>query len=114
MILVPVGLAYSTQQVLTGIVAAVLLTVIGAIALEWTVGVTVTILGRWHRHIGFGRTALRIAALGMIAVALLVGIELVVQQVAPGEVIGWGERPSLEPHPIFGWRLKPSHICHSI
>jgi lysophospholipase L1-like esterase len=23
-------------------------------------------------------------------------------------VIGWGERASLEPHSIFGWRLKPS------
>jgi peptidoglycan/LPS O-acetylase OafA/YrhL len=39
---------------------------------------------------------------------LLIGGELWVRANDPREVNGWGERPSLEPHPAFGWRLIPN------
>jgi hypothetical protein len=39
---------------------------------------------------------------------LLIGGELWVRANDPQEVNGWGERPSLEPHPTFGWRLIPN------
>src|SRR5262249_52360619 len=48
-------------------------------------------------------------ALGAGALALmLVAGELTIRRVAPREVWGWGERPSLEPDPQFGWVLHPS------
>jgi hypothetical protein len=43
---------------------------------------------------------------------LLIGGELWVRANDPQEVNGWGERPSLEPHPTFGWRLIPSQTTH--
>jgi hypothetical protein len=46
---------------------------------------------------------------GAVAVwLLLIGGELWVRANDPQEVNGWGERPSLEPHPTFGWRLIPN------
>ncbi len=38
----------------------------------------------------------------------LIGAELWVRAYNPQEVNGWGERPSLEKHPTFGWRLIPN------
>ncbi len=39
--------------------------------------------------------------------AAMVG-EIAIFAVAPPEVLGWGERPSLRPDPVFGWRLIES------
>ena len=50
----------------------------------------------------------RLAGAAVAVWLLLVGGELWVRANDPQEVNGWGERPSLEPHPTFGWRLIPN------
>jgi peptidoglycan/LPS O-acetylase OafA/YrhL len=109
LLLVPAGLEISGHRALASTAAAALFTVVGALVLEWGVSGTQAILGRWRKDIGLPHTALRIVALGIVVGVLLVSSELVVRWVAPQEVLGWGERPSLEPDPTLGWRLKPSH-----
>jgi hypothetical protein len=39
---------------------------------------------------------------------LPIAAEAVVRHIDPQEVLGWGERPSLEPDDAYGYRLKPS------
>jgi peptidoglycan/LPS O-acetylase OafA/YrhL len=38
----------------------------------------------------------------------LLGAQVLVRRAAPTSTSGWGERPSLEPHDHFGWRLIPN------
>jgi peptidoglycan/LPS O-acetylase OafA/YrhL len=108
LLLVPIGLAGSTRRTLLGVVTAAALTLIGAVALEWTVNGAIRLLGQWRREAGIIRTILRLGVLAVFAAGLLIGAELLVRQIAPQEVLGWGERPSLQPDPTLGWRLKPS------
>src|SRR4029453_8288324 len=75
-------------------------TVVTALALEWAVGPG---LSR-ARRVGVRRA---MAAFGAVAVVLL-GAELAIRGVAPREVGGWGERPSLAADDVVGWRLRPS------
>lgn len=42
-----------------------------------------------------------------LAAMVLIGAEWTVQQVAPQEVLGWGERPSLVASDELGWHLRP-------
>jgi peptidoglycan/LPS O-acetylase OafA/YrhL len=107
LLLVPIGLANAAHSAV-GLAAAVLLTMISAVALEWAVNTALAIFGRWQKQKGLLGAWLRVAALAAAGVVLLVGSELVVRQVAPQEILGWGERPSLEPDSTVSWRLKPS------
>jgi peptidoglycan/LPS O-acetylase OafA/YrhL len=54
--------------------------------------------------------ARRLAAGAAAVVAVLIGGELLVRQVDPQEVNGWGERPALQPDTRFGWTLIPSQV----
>ena len=54
----------------------------------------------------------RLAGAAVTIWLLLIGGELWVRADDPQEVNGWGERPSLEPHPTFGWRLIPNRTTH--
>ena len=57
---------------------------------------------------GFARTGVRVAAvLGLLAAGILGG-ELLVRRFDPQEILGWGERPSLQPDARFDWTLIPS------
>lgn len=108
--LVPRGLERGLRRALIGTVAAALLTVVGALALEQVVRFSENLVRRSLRRLGAVMTIATFAAFGAACYALLIAGELVVRQVAPQEVpeAGWGERASLEPDSVFAWRLKPS------
>jgi peptidoglycan/LPS O-acetylase OafA/YrhL len=60
---------------------------------------------RWG-HIGL---SVRLASAFLLVWLLLVCGELMVRHYAPLEAqdLGWGERSSLQPDPVFGWKLRP-------
>jgi len=108
LLLIPAGLSISARSALVGTFLVILVMIVGAVTLEWVVDKIQATLALWNRKAGRICTALRVSFL-IIAVGIaLIGAELAVRQLAPQEVLGWGERPSLEPDPTLGWRLKPS------
>jgi lysophospholipase L1-like esterase len=50
----------------------------------------------------------RIGLIGLLGYLGLLGAEMIVRQVDPQEVNGWGERISLTPDAATGWHLKPN------
>ncbi|HEY9597467.1 MAG TPA: acyltransferase, partial [Cyanophyceae cyanobacterium] len=64
--LIPTELAGNNFRVLVGIAAALLLTVVGAIALEWAVGVGSALVGSWYKHFGITRAALSVVGFAAI------------------------------------------------
>ncbi|MFC1975640.1 acyltransferase family protein [Chloroflexota bacterium] len=108
--LLPVGLAINSPRTLVRIIGVAILTVVGAVALEISVGWGQAALKKWYKNLGLVRIALRIAALGLVTVILLITGEILVRWWMPQEApqFGWGERASLKPHSTFGWHLKPS------
>ena len=113
LIVLPTGIAPDSARALIGIALAVALTLIGAVGLEWGVSVAERAIGSLYRRAGLAGKGVYVTAFGLVVLAgLMVGAELLVRQVAPQEVYGWGERASLEPHSTFGWRLKPSSVTH--
>jgi lysophospholipase L1-like esterase len=67
-------------------------------------------LRAWSHSERRWRSAVRLLATAVLLFGALLGCELLVWRAAPQEVLGWGERPALEPHPRFGWRLRPSQV----
>jgi peptidoglycan/LPS O-acetylase OafA/YrhL len=113
LLLIPRGLTINNGlQVVVGTIAAILLTPIAAVLLERLVDRAMSTLRKWRADVGIGHVVLRIAFLGVVVAVLLIGSEVVVRQVAPQEILGWGERPSLEPDATFGWHLKPASQTH--
>lgn len=107
LLLVSTGLA-GLGKTSMGIVGAILLTLGSAVFLEWGVGMAEKwVQSQLSRH-GFLVTFLQLAFAFAVLVTLLLGSELLVRQVAPQEVLGWGERPSLIPDEQIGYRLVPS------
>jgi hypothetical protein len=78
-----------------------------ALALEFGVEWIEKQIRRSHQARGWMRTGFRIAIFGGFVVAFFLAAEVLVRQFAPQEIYGWGERPSLQVHPIFGWTLIP-------
>lgn len=96
---IPYGLG-SPNRIMMGLVAVIVLVLISSMLLEWIISM-----------IGYKNPKVvlkRLVCSGVVLSVLLIGGELAVRWWSPQEVLGWGERPSLEPHPTFGWRLKPS------
>jgi peptidoglycan/LPS O-acetylase OafA/YrhL len=106
LLFVPAGSGSGRNPAL-GIALALSLTVALAVVLERAVQATAALLSRSLQQRGGVRAAARVAVMAA-AVGFLLGTEWAVRRMAPQEVLGWGERPSLEPHPTFGWRLIPS------
>jgi len=88
--------------------AALFLTVVLALILEWGVTKVSALIQRQIKNAGLFKTALRISVIGISFIALLILGELAVRRFAPQEIFGWGEKVSLEPDDQFGWRLAPS------
>jgi peptidoglycan/LPS O-acetylase OafA/YrhL/lysophospholipase L1-like esterase len=101
---VPHGTAAAPGRVTLGLGAALAMTVVSALALERAVGPGV----QWLRRMDVRRVSTRVGAAAAVVAVLLVGAELTIRHVAPREVWGWGERPSLEPDQVVGWRLRPA------
>ena len=57
---------------------------------------------------GLAGAGLRWVTVLAIIPCLAIGAETFIRVVDPQEVMGWGERPSLEPHERYGYRLKPN------
>ena len=106
--LVPRGLSGNPVTHFLQIGAALALTLVAAVVLEAVVGLCTSALHRWHEKLGVGRTAAGVAVAIAALFAGAAGAEFAVRKVNPQEVLGWGERPSLEPHGDFGWRLTPN------
>ncbi|MCB9455077.1 MAG: acyltransferase [Anaerolineaceae bacterium] len=105
--LVPVG---TSNLVRTGgnIVIALFLTVIIALLFERVE----TEIMKWYKQVGFRRLILRLGMIFVVGMILIFGSEVLVRQLNPQESNGWGERASLEPNEMFGWRLKPDTVTH--
>ncbi len=101
--LVSSGLALSIQGV-GRILLAVFLTIMLAVMLEWVVNLVMGI----SRRLGLRKSVVVALLAGFAIIVMLIGSELLVRRVAPQEVLGWGERSSLEPDNNFGWHLIPS------
>ena len=86
-----------------GVVAAVGLSVVAGILLERSTG----LVARVRRERGAGWLGIRVFAVAAIVSLVLFGAELTVQRLAPQEVFGWGEKPSLVPSDHVGWHLIP-------
>jgi peptidoglycan/LPS O-acetylase OafA/YrhL len=108
--LVPKG--GSVRAAAAGAAAAIVLTAIVSLGLEGILRRAGSGFDRWTARYGLIPTVLRIATLGLLLAGALLGGEMLVRRFDPQEVRGWGERPSLEPDPRFGWRLKPSSETH--
>ncbi|MFT3893229.1 MAG: acyltransferase family protein [Anaerolineales bacterium] len=92
--------------------AALVLTVILALLLEWGVEKVSALLGKQIKTTGLFKTIFRVAVVGVSFVALLILGELAVRRFDPQEIFGWGERASLEIDDQFGWKLTPSKETH--
>lgn len=109
LLMVPFGLfALSRTRTAVGILAAVVLTVGSALLLEWFVGRVMAYLLKVSSEKGLAQAVLRLGLALVVFYGILLLAELGVRQFAPQEAQGWGERPSLQPHPEFGWSLIPS------
>ncbi len=98
---VPHGLDRGPLRIAAGVAVALALTAAFAVALERAV--EAALARAWLP--GRRRAGLAVAAaLGSILVAAEIGV----RRIGPREVWGWGERPSLEAHGTFGWRLRPA------
>ncbi len=81
--------------------------VVVALLLEKVVGWVQSAVIEQCRRKGARWVVISLIAAALVAVGLLLGAEAAVRHFNPTEANGWGERPSLEPHPVFGWRLIP-------
>lgn len=105
---VPHGLTREgIPRALAGISAAAAMTLIGSVVLEGVVNRATKTLASWQRTAPRRLTLL--AAGGVACWATLVGVELAIRRFDPQECpeVGWGERPALQPHPKFTFRMIP-------
>jgi hypothetical protein len=108
MLIVPAGLTAGGLRISADVALALGLTVLAALALEAVSGAGVALFRRWLQTFGTVGTALRLAGVACATLAAFASAELLVERFWPQEVYGWGERPSLQADPRFGWRLAPA------
>ncbi len=83
-----------------------------AMALEWAVEFVPRVAKRGWAHYGWSGAIWRAALIPIALYGGLVALEFAVRQLAPQEVMGWAERPALQPSDAFGWTLKPASETH--
>jgi peptidoglycan/LPS O-acetylase OafA/YrhL len=106
----PIGTPIGGSTVWLRVLEAALASVVFALFLERASDKGMALFRRWCASVGSAGVMLRLGVLLGLAVASLFAAELSIWWLAPQEVLGWGERPSLELHPVFGWRLRPSQV----
>jgi hypothetical protein len=107
--LVPSTLAfYATGKILFYLLTTLVISIIVALVMETATNQILCIHRRWSATGGFAGAVIRWVAGLAIILGLVFAAEAYIRKVDPQEVLGWGERPSLEPHPTYGFRLKPN------
>jgi peptidoglycan/LPS O-acetylase OafA/YrhL len=88
----------------------ILLSVLAAVLLERVNSAAVRALKRATVRWGGVGLSVRLASALLVVWLLFISGDLIVRHYSPLEAqdLGWGERPSLQPDPVFGWRLRPS------
>jgi peptidoglycan/LPS O-acetylase OafA/YrhL len=107
-IVVLVAASMSITRQFEGIAAALIGTLVVALALEWIVGRSESAVSKLSGRFGAGQVALTAAAALLTCYVVLLGAESIIRVRAPLEVFGWGERSSLQADPVLGWKLKPN------
>ena len=97
-----------TAGITARLLLAAALSLPAGVILEMAVAAASSGVNGWMMRRGFRGVLFRCAALLTVVVLALLGGELLARRVAPAELLGWGERPSLEPDDRFGWKLRPS------
>jgi peptidoglycan/LPS O-acetylase OafA/YrhL len=90
------------------VAAALALTVVAGLVLEWTVNWFTGLSRKSIQTRGLSKTLLTVGIFAVVLLGLLFASEALIRRFAPQEVLGWGERPSLEISQDFGWRLIPN------
>jgi peptidoglycan/LPS O-acetylase OafA/YrhL len=107
--LVPTTLAVdATGKIAFFLLITMAISITGAILLENFTNYIVALHSRWKQDAGYGGAAVRWSVIVGLIITLPIAAEAIVRLVDPQEVLGWGERPSLEPHDTYGYRLKPN------
>jgi len=92
--------------------SAAAISVLGAMALKAAASRSVGQIRKWREKGNKGGSGMfkRIAAAALAAYGIALAGEAFLRSFDPQEVLGWGERASLEPHDTFGYRLKPNRV----
>lgn len=91
----------------------ILITLISAVFLEWAVSSVTRYLSNQIKKRGAFVGLTRVFIYCLITLSLFIGANYIVQREDPQEVLGWGERPSLEPDPTeVGWHMIPNKTTH--
>jgi peptidoglycan/LPS O-acetylase OafA/YrhL len=107
--LIPASLAAdATGKIAFYLTVSAAISITGAVVLEYITKHVVTTHQRWNQSVGFGAAAARWAFIAGLVIVLPIAFEATVRIVDPQEVLGWGERSSLKPDDIYGYRLKPN------
>ncbi len=107
--LVPSTLAYDgTWKILIYLVTTLTLSIIVALIFEAVIKLITSLHRRWVSNIGFQGGIINWMLIFLIIVCLVFSAEALIRKIDPQEVLGWGERSSLEPHKTYGYRLKPN------
>lgn len=82
--------------------------VLSAWGLEFLTRLSVAAGRRWMNDGGWRQVLVRVLTVGLAVGCCVLGTESMIRWLNPQEVLGWGERPSLQEDESLGWRLKPS------
>jgi len=108
--LVPASLALdATGKIFTLMTLSLALSIAGGLFLEYFTRKSSETYRNWIKK-GSRGMAVRIASALAVSAALPFGFETAIRTLCPQEVLGWGERASLEPHDRLGYRLRPGSV----
>ena len=105
---VPQDLEDHSWIMMLGVLAVVLaLSCMAAIILERGTDFALRWFARARTPQDRAKLAVRALVAGLVVAAVLLAAEGLVRRLDPQEVLGWGERPSLQPDPRYGYKLVP-------
>jgi hypothetical protein len=106
--LFPIGYTASLGVTALRMAAALLVSVLLGVMLERITDALVKRISVWRQRAGVRGVFFRSAIIVSAGLVLLLCVEVGFRTYNPQEVLGWGERPSLQPDEYFGWKLIPS------